>query len=262
MMEYSISTLAKLSGVSSRTLRYYDEIGLLKPAAVSESGYRFYGTQEADRLQQILYFKAFGLPLETITSILDSSETKIHHTLQYHYQQLAQQRQALDALLAALADTLATYEGEKEMNDQEKFAYFKEHTLAENDTLYGEEARKTYGAQTVADSQKKWQEMPQTVFAQLSADEESLMRLLKELLQENPADLSSEKAQTAFTKHKQWLSQAAPFYTPDYHRSLGEMYVSDPRFTAYYDQRAGTGATLLLKQLIDYYTRTNSSETK
>ena len=59
-MEYSIRELSKLSGVSTRTLRFYDEIGLLKPCRVAESGYRYYGAAEVDRLQDILYYRALG----------------------------------------------------------------------------------------------------------------------------------------------------------------------------------------------------------
>ena len=59
-MEYSIRELARLSGVTTRTLRWYDQIGLLKPSRVAENGYRFYGTEEVDRLQDILYYRAMG----------------------------------------------------------------------------------------------------------------------------------------------------------------------------------------------------------
>ncbi|WP_430610026.1 MerR family transcriptional regulator [Enterococcus sp. DIV0876] len=254
-MEYSIRALAQLSGVSSRTLRYYDEIGLLKPAAVSDNGYRLYGTQEADRLQQILYFKAFGLSLDSIISILDHSESDIYSILHSHYQQLTLQRKNLDDLLTALADTLASYEGEKNMTNQEKFTYFKTHTLPENEALYGAEAKEIYGTEVVAQNQDMWRDMPQDVFEKLSADETQLIKLLAELLTETVTCLPSDKAEAAFAAHKNWLAVAAPFYTFAYHRTLGEMYVNDPRFTAYYDQRAGAGATILLKQLIDYYTQ-------
>ena len=61
-MEYTILKLAKLSGVSTRALRYYDEIGLLKPGRMEASGYRVYGEKEVDLLQQILFYRALGLP--------------------------------------------------------------------------------------------------------------------------------------------------------------------------------------------------------
>ena len=62
-MEYSIQELSRLSGVTTRTLRWYDQIGLLKPSRVAESGYRYYGRAEVDRLQDILYYRALGVEL-------------------------------------------------------------------------------------------------------------------------------------------------------------------------------------------------------
>ena len=70
-MEYSIQALSRLSGVTTRTLRWYDEIGLLKPVRVAESGYRYYGPQEVDRLRDILYFRALGVELARIRECLD-----------------------------------------------------------------------------------------------------------------------------------------------------------------------------------------------
>lgn len=255
-MEYTISAFAQLSGVSSRTLRYYDEIGLLNPAAVSDKGYRLYGPREADRLQQILYFKSLGLPLDTIMSILAQSEENVQALLQQHYQQLLLQQKELDEMLHVLADTLASYRGEKKMTDQEKFTYFKTHSLPESEALYGAEAKEQYGADLVAKNQQMWRAMPEETYIQLAAEEEHLLQLLSELLNNPAAAIPSTKAEAAFSAHKNWLAGAAPFYSDAYHRTLVEMYVSDSRFTDYYDQKAGAGATAILKQVIEHYTQT------
>ncbi|MDY2657740.1 MAG: MerR family transcriptional regulator [Candidatus Limiplasma sp.] len=70
-MEYSIQALSRLSGVTTRTLRWYDQIGLLKPARVAETGYRYYGPAEVDRLRDILYYRALGVELARIRECLD-----------------------------------------------------------------------------------------------------------------------------------------------------------------------------------------------
>jgi len=70
MMEYTSNKLSKMSGVSARTLRYYDEIGLLKPARIELSGYRIYGQSELDTLQQILFYRELGFPLDEIKNII------------------------------------------------------------------------------------------------------------------------------------------------------------------------------------------------
>ena len=70
-MEYSIQEMSKLAGVTTRALRWYDKIGLLKPSRTSESGYRYYGPAEVDRLQDILYYRALGVELARIRESLD-----------------------------------------------------------------------------------------------------------------------------------------------------------------------------------------------
>ena len=81
-MEYTVQQLAKLSGVSKRTLHYYDEIDLLKPKAIRSNGYRIYGSEEVTRLQQILFFKSFGLSLIEIQTIMAQDKVTIYQTLQ------------------------------------------------------------------------------------------------------------------------------------------------------------------------------------
>ena len=73
-MEYSIHALAELAGVSARTLRYYDQIGLLKPKGATEAGYRLYGQEEVDLLQQILFYRALGVPLKEIARIVQADD--------------------------------------------------------------------------------------------------------------------------------------------------------------------------------------------
>ncbi|MDQ0163455.1 DNA-binding transcriptional MerR regulator [Bacillus alveayuensis] len=74
-MEYTVNQLAKLAGVTGRTLRYYDEIGILKPARINSSGYRIYGQKEVDKLQQILFYRELDVDLETIKKL------STHHPL-------------------------------------------------------------------------------------------------------------------------------------------------------------------------------------
>ena len=83
-MEYSIRDLSKMAGISTRTLRYYDEIDILKPAKISDSGYRVYSDNEIDILQQILFYKELGLDLKTIKQILSSPSFDIVEALYKH----------------------------------------------------------------------------------------------------------------------------------------------------------------------------------
>ena len=80
-MEYTVQKLAKLAGISSRTIRYYDEIGILKPARINSSGYRIYGTEEVDLLQQILFYREFDVTLEDIKNIITSPSYNVETAL-------------------------------------------------------------------------------------------------------------------------------------------------------------------------------------
>ena len=155
-MEYTVQQLAKLSGVSKRTLHYYDEIDLLKPKTIRSNGYRIYGSEEVTRLQQILFFKSFGLSLTEIQTIMAQNKAVIYQALQSQQFKLIQQKISLEQQIQALSQTLQEYQGEITMTDQEKFNYFKQQKLAENEEKYGQEIREKYGEEAVQKSNQKW----------------------------------------------------------------------------------------------------------
>lgn len=99
-MEYTVQKLSKLAGISTRTLRYYDEIGILKPARINSSGYRIYSQKEIDRLQQILFYKELGVDLESIKSMLLSPDFNNTSALKEHREKLLAKRKQLDILIA------------------------------------------------------------------------------------------------------------------------------------------------------------------
>ena len=138
-MEYTISKLAKLANVSTRTLRYYDEINLLKPKRVNSSGYRIYGQKEVDRLQQILFFRELDVDLETILSIMNDPNFDQLNALEQHYKHLVQKRSRLDTLIKTVKNTIAHEKGDIQMKNEDKFSAFKENLIAENEKNYGDE---------------------------------------------------------------------------------------------------------------------------
>ena len=99
MMEFTSNKLSRMSGVSARTLRYYDEIGLLKPARIELSGYRIYGQNELDTLQQILFYRELGFPLEEIKSIMYAPDYDRGQAFQSHLAELSIKRKRLDTLI-------------------------------------------------------------------------------------------------------------------------------------------------------------------
>ena len=111
-MEYSIQELSRLSGVTTRTLRWYDQIGLLKPSRVAESGYRYYGGAEVDRLQDILYYRALGVELARIKECLDDPSFDRLAALRNHLTALEAEQERLEA---AVQDGLSKGEEGKEI---------------------------------------------------------------------------------------------------------------------------------------------------
>jgi DNA-binding transcriptional MerR regulator len=121
---YTVSQLAKLSGVSVRTLHHYDEIGLLKPASVGLNGYRYYGREELLRLQQILFHRELGLSLDEIRRAIDTPGFDRAAALRDQKEKLAGEIARLRALTKTIDDTLAELEGGKTMTDKSMYRGF------------------------------------------------------------------------------------------------------------------------------------------
>lgn len=124
-MGYTVKQRSEMAGVSGRTLRYYDQIDLLKPAAVSEAGYRIYGPEQVKRLQQILFYRELGVDLQTIKQLMDSPNFNERQALLQHREQLLAKRKQLDLLLQNVEQTLTELEGGTRMSDQDRFMGFK-----------------------------------------------------------------------------------------------------------------------------------------
>ena len=113
MKEYTVQQLAKLAGVTVRTLHHYDHIGLLKPSSRNSARYRFYGETELLRLQQILFFKELDFNLEDIARIIDSPGFDPVDALEAHRKELQNRAERLDALLETIDKTIKRLKGEK-----------------------------------------------------------------------------------------------------------------------------------------------------
>ena len=114
-MEYPIGDLAEYAGISKRTLRYYDEIGLLKPKKTSHSGYRWYGPEEVNRLQQILFYRELDFELGVIKAILDDPKFDRVQALQEHMQSLTEKQRHVESLLETIKKSLEEARGERRL---------------------------------------------------------------------------------------------------------------------------------------------------
>ncbi|MCR6545886.1 MerR family transcriptional regulator [Dehalobacterium formicoaceticum] len=253
-MEYTVQKLAHLAGVSSRTLRYYDEIGILKPARISSSGYLIYGQQEVDRLQQILFYRELGMSLEGIKDIVTSPDFDGAKALREHRVKLLEKRAQLEQLIENVEKTIAQKEGRITMSDKEKFEGFKRKLIEENEAKYGEEIRERYGEKTVEESNRKLMNMTKEQYDEFTRLGEEVLDTLCEAFK--TGDPAGELAQKTADLHRQWLAYSWPSYSKENHGGLAQMYVDDPRFTAYYDERQ-PGAAEFLRDAVFIYTGMN-----
>ncbi|WP_449621560.1 MerR family transcriptional regulator [Robertmurraya sp. Marseille-Q9965] len=254
-MEYTVQKLAQLAGVSSRTLRYYDEIGILKPARINSSGYRIYGEKEVDRLQQILFYRELGVNLETIKDIMTSPSYDGAKALKEHREQLLEKRKQLDLLIMNVEKSIASTEGRINMSNKEKFEGFKKKMVEENEQKYGKEIREKYGEETVNKSNAKLLNMSEADYEAVTKLEAQVKETLAEAFK--TGDPTSEIAQKAADLHKQWLTYYWAEYSKEAHAGLAQMYVDDERFTAYYDKEQ-PGTAEFLRDAIHIYTGQNN----
>ncbi|RNB81514.1 MerR family transcriptional regulator [Brevibacillus panacihumi] len=250
-MEYTVQKLGRLAGISTRTLRYYDQIGILEPARINSSGYRIYGQAEVDKLQQIMFYRELGLPLNQIKELVNSPTFDENKALKEHHEQLLDRRKQLDDLIANVEKTIAQKEGRTTMTDQEKFAGFTKKLVEENEQKYGKEIREKYGDDVVDRSNQKLMGMTAEQYDELKRLENEVLAALGAALQ--TGDPASEEAQKAADLHRQWLSFTWNEYSKEAHAGLAQMYVEDERFKAYYDA-VQPGMAEFLRDAIGVYT--------
>jgi len=250
-MEYTVQKLAVMAGVSTRTLRYYDELDMLKPARINSSGYRIYGQVEIDQLQQILFYRELGVSLESIKEIITSPSYNAVQALKEHHEKLLEKREQLDSLILNVQKTIARTEGRITMMDQEKFEGLKKKTIDKNEAKYGKEIRKKYGYETVNQSNQKVMGMSQEQHDEVTRLATEVMETLQAAFE--TGDPAGELAQKTADLHRQWLCYYWDSYSKKAHAGLAQMYVDDPRFTAYYDEKK-PGTAVFLRDAIQIYT--------
>lgn len=251
-MALSIQALAKLAGVSPRTLRYYDQIGLLPAQRNPVNGYREYIPAAVDQLQLIRYFQTFGFSLTAIQDLLAQSPANQTAALAEQRAKLADQRDHLTTLLTTLDRTLAARNGGPQMTDTEKFSAFKQEQLAENDRQFGDEARQNYGDEAVTASQHQFANLSAADYQRMQATEQQLLIALKTVA--ISGDLASDTARQVYQLHRDWLCFTWNNYTPAAHRGLAQQYLADERFASYYNDRVGlANATATLVAVIRRY---------
>jgi DNA-binding transcriptional MerR regulator len=232
-VSWSIVEVARMSGASSRTLRHYDEIGLLPPAHLGSNGYRYYGQAELLRLQQILLLRELGLGLAEIRGVLDSQLDQVQ-ALREHHQRLLRERDRLGVLARTVARTIDQLQGEAsaamtEINRPENlFEGF-------DPAAYDDEARERWPQQWEQSARFTASLTPQDI-EQMQRELTAAMIRMAELMAAGApvegADVQAEIDAAYHSVCRFWTPDAAAF------TNLGRMYVEDERFKATYDRIA------------------------
>ncbi|MCC0639273.1 MULTISPECIES: MerR family transcriptional regulator [unclassified Clostridioides] len=251
-MEYTVQKLSKIAGISTRTLRYYDEIELLKPLKINSSGYRIYGQNEVNKLQQILFYRELGISLENIKNIINSPTFDSLNALKEHHSKLLAKRKQIDLLIKNVTKTIALKEGKYIMTDLEKFEGFKEKMIDENEKNYGTEIREKYGEDVINQSNRKFKNMSKKDYENWQDLSTEIISKLKKAFK--TGDASNELSQEVVRLHHKWLSYTWNTYSKEAHAALAQMYLDDERFTSYYDKEQ-PGLAKFLRDSIVFYTR-------
>lgn len=229
-MAFTVKSVAKLAGVSVRTLHHYDQIGLLRPASVSASGYRQYSDADLERLQQILFFRELDFSLQEIKAVLERPDFDRRQALLSHRKLLTQKQKRLQAILQSVDQTLEAMERGNEMDKQAMFEVFNDPKLAE----YQEEARQRWGhSEAYQESERRTRKYTKQDWLAIKAEMEAVSLGLAEVMGRDPAE---PEVQERVGRWFELINQRFYSCTPEIFRGLGELYVADPRFTATYEQ--------------------------
>lgn len=219
-MSWSISQVAKLSGTTSRTLRHYDAIGLLRPAAVGANGYRYYEREDLLRLQEILLLRALGLGLDSIAEVINGRRDRTE-ALSSHRQWLLAEQERLGRLAATIAETINELRGGEEMSGEALFDGFAENP-------YEAEAIERWGKGVVDESTRRRDAMSPE---QRKAVQEGWLDALADIEAARRGGVAADDPAIAdaVDKHHMWLLHS---WTPnaEAYTNLGHLYASDERF--------------------------------
>lgn len=233
-MGLTVGQVARLAGVSVRTLHHYDEIGLLRPGGRSTAGYRLYDDDDLDRLHQVLLYRGLGFTLDDVAAVLDDRSVPATEHLR---RQLALLEERIDELVdmrLAVRKQLEARTMNLRITREEQFEIFgpdyaskHESYAAEAEERWGgTDAWKQFQARTSQYSKEDWQ--------RLKAEMDDLNRRLGGAFTSG-IDASSVQAMDLAEEHRQQITGAYYDCSLEIHRGLGQMHVDDPRFTATYD---------------------------
>ncbi|MEV7402767.1 MerR family transcriptional regulator [Streptomyces sp. NPDC091267] len=230
-MEHSVGQVAGFAGVTVRTLHHYDGIGLLSPGGRSHAGHRRYQDADLDRLQQILFYRELGFPLDEIAALLDDPDADPQARLRRRHALLSHRIAELQRMAAAVETAMEARRMGIDLTPEEKFEVFG----GKDPERYAQEAEQRWGgSETYAESQRRTARYTKEDWQRMQAEAADWGERYNALM-ESGEPATGERAMDLAQEHRSHLTTWFYDCTPAIHRGLGEMYVADPRFKAFYE---------------------------
>lgn len=237
MKRYTVKKIAELSGVSVRTLHFYDEVGLLKPAFIGKNGYRYYEREQLLILQQVLFYRKLGFTLEEIQKIVTSPTFNKIEALQAHRSQLEKDAERVRALIQTVDKTIRELKGDGTMKDHDLYYGFD----SEKQKEYEKQLVQKFGRaaeEKIAESKRRMGHWTKEDFQRSGTELDSICKALVIELEINTLP-SDSVVQSLIARHCEWLRQ---YWTPDRrsYTGLGQGYVTDfqPFYSPYHPKLA------------------------
>jgi DNA-binding transcriptional MerR regulator len=245
-MRYTVKKLSKIIGVSVRTLHYYDEIGLLKPLEQGENGYRYYGQSELLKLHQILFFKELEFSLEQIKEIMASPEYDLEHALEDQKKFLMLKKRHFENVILAIDERMTRLKGGERMATQDDISKgLDDPQLAE----YMDEAKVRWGhTDAYKQSMERTKHWTKEDYKRIKEEGSALTQKIADAMGKG---ITHDEVQALIQQHHQSIER---FYDCplDMYKNLGQMYVDDPRFSAFYD-KFRPGLAVFMRDAIAYF---------
>ncbi len=244
-MSYSVGQVAGFAGVTVRTLHHYDDIGLLVPGERSHAGHRRYNDADLDRLQQILFYRELGFPLDEVAALLDDPAADPRAHLRRQHDLLTARIEKLQKMAAAVEHAMEARTMGIDLTPEEKFEVFGEF----DPDQYEDEVRERWGGtEAYRQSRERTASYTKEDWKRATERFDELHHRMADLMEAgDPA--GSEVAMDTAEEHRRFISGTYYDCSHEMHTCLGDMYVSDPRFTATYD-RIRPGLAVYLRDAI------------
>ncbi|WP_367321612.1 MerR family transcriptional regulator [Streptomyces sp. HUAS ZL42] len=230
-MSYSVGQVAGFAGVTVRTLHHYDDIGLLAPSERSHAGHRRYSDADLDRLQQILFYRELGFPLDEVAALLDDPDADPRAHLRRRHELLTARIEKLQNMAAAVEHAMEARKMGINLTPEEKFEVFGD----KDPEQYAEEAEQRWGGtEAYAESQRRAARYTKDDWKRMQAEVASWGERYDALMAAGEPP-TGERAMDLAEEHRQHITRWFYACTYEMHQGLAGMYVSDERFKAFHD---------------------------